>query len=267
MASDGESAGAAADKANHQASLVQSGQGTAVTESGTITHNDTSGGEAPEGAVGLTTTTVSAAAKEEGPRTDSPLTASRKRKSPGHDADLEPDDHLQPGDGVKKLKLAEPHREQPGRRPLAPPVDYSLLPAEIWHHIFTYCPPRSLGSLLRVNKLFNLYLDPSSMVHREVPVSMGPSALAVLKPAAIWRASRILFWPQMPSPLRSKSELDMWRLACSPRCQYCNKSDPRFRSSSSQPPHPGPGMDGIAIIWPFAIRVCAACLLQKTTKV
>ncbi|KAK0730546.1 hypothetical protein B0H67DRAFT_548476 [Lasiosphaeris hirsuta] len=196
-------------------------------------------------------------------------TLSRKRKSPGHDAGSRPIDALRPGDGPKKVKLAEDNGNQFEQSSVGgrlPGGDKSLLSAEIWHHIFTFCPPKLLGNLLRVNKLFNLYLDPSSSVHRKFPISVTHTALAPLKPNAIWQASRRLFWPQMPTPLRSKAELDMWRLICSPRCQNCNKPDTRDRATSHNASRPSPGREGVAIIWPFATRACASCLLQTSIK-
>lgn len=147
--------------------------------------------------------------------------------------------------------------------------DRALLPPQIWHHIFTFCPPRSLGVLLVVNKLFNLYLDPASAVSREAPVTdpFKSGALVSLKPNAIWQASRRLFWPNMPAPLQSKTELDMWRLACSNRCQSCGKPDGRDSSFPFDVRHPGPGADGVAALWAFGIRMCASCLVENSTKV
>ena len=143
----------------------------------------------------------------------------------------------------------------------------SLLPDEILHHIFTFCHPKSLGNLLRVNKLFRLYLDPTLSSHREVPVSVTHGALSALKPNAIWQVSRRLFWPQMPTPLHARQELDMWRLACSLRCQDCNRLGARDKMRPIDMSRPGPGSGGVAVVWPFAIRVCASCLLKKSIKV
>jgi len=185
--------------------------------------------------------------------------ASKKRKQPERNPDSSP--RL---GGSKKVKLAEDLAREPSHFPVG--GDKSLLPAEIWHSIFTFCPPKSLGNLLRVNKLFNLYLDSSSTVRRD-PVSVKPGALVVLEPSAIWRASRRLFWPQMPAPLRSRAEIDMWRLACTPKCQNCGRTDDRDRSSPSDAIRPGPGLNGVAIIWPFATRACASCLLKASVKV
>ncbi|KAL2261851.1 hypothetical protein VTK26DRAFT_3171 [Humicola hyalothermophila] len=162
---------------------------------------------------------------------------------------------------IKRVKLAE---AAPTRSSLC--LDKSLLPPEVWHYIFTVCPPKTLGNLLSVNKLFNLYLDPASSVNREVPVSVTGSALTCLKPNAIWRASRRLFWPQMPAPFHSKTELDMWRLICSPRCQDCGRLDVRNQKTSLDTRHPGPGSEGVAVVWPFAARLCASCLLKNTVK-
>ncbi|KAK4229502.1 hypothetical protein QBC38DRAFT_471980 [Podospora fimiseda] len=149
------------------------------------------------------------------------------------------------------------------------PGDRSILSPQIWHHIFTFCPPKSLGNLLAVNKQFNCYLDPASTLDAEIPRAIPPKTdalVAYLKPNDIWRASRRLFWPNMPTPLRSKTELDMWRLACSKKCQFCNKTDSRDRSLPFDPRHPGPGSEGTAAIWAFGTRTCASCLVENSTK-
>jgi hypothetical protein len=195
---------------------------------------------------------------------------SRKR-SPVEDLDSPSLDTRASAEGFKKVRLNGHDASQPSQPSSARDSllvsDKSLLPPEIWHHIFTFCPPRSLGTLLRVNKLFNAYLDASSSLHRKLPLSASPSSLSPLKPAAIWQASRRLFWPQMPAPLRSMDELDMWQLICTPRCQSCQKSVPKASWALSPPQAPSPGPDGIAVVWPFAMRLCVACLLQKSIKV
>ncbi|KAK3394846.1 hypothetical protein B0H63DRAFT_59927 [Podospora didyma] len=197
---------------------------------------------------------------------DDRLAVSRKRKSP---EDSERNDASWPGnEGSKKVKLSEDHATQLSSSSgtgASQGQDNSLLPAEIWHHIFTFCPPKSLGNLLCVNKLFNNYLDPSS-VRREFPVSEATTTLSTLKPNAIWQASRRLFWPYMPAPLRFKTELEMWRLACSRSCEACKKLSSREEASPADPLHPGPGVDGVALIWPFGSRLCGSCLLQQSVK-
>ena len=146
------------------------------------------------------------------------------------------------------------------------PHDKSLLPAEIWHQIFTFCPPRLLGLLLQVNKSFNAYLDPSSSDHPITPLSR--SAIQIMKPDAIWQTSRRLFRPGMPLPLIGKSELDMWKLACCFSCQFCGKK--RSHQNPMLPLdqwRPGPGENGVVPIWSFGIRTCGPCLQQRSSKV
>jgi hypothetical protein len=78
-----------------------------------------------------------------------------------------------------------------------------------------------------------------------------------------------LFSPDMPPPLRSMTELESWRLLCSTRCQACNKPDGRTEQEqlSSDIWHPGPGMNGVTAVWPFALRACGPCILNRTVKV
>lgn len=162
---------------------------------------------------------------------------------------------LKPDDIKKKYRTPEVHLHQ----------DKSLLPAEIWHYIFTFIPPRELGLLLRVNKSFNASLDPSSSGNSVTPLSK--SALQLLKPDSIWQASRHHHYRSlMPSPLQGKSELDMWRLACSFSCQFCGKKRPDS-SVPSDSWHPGPGENGVVPIWSFGVRACGLCLQERTSKV
>lgn len=160
---------------------------------------------------------------------------------------------------VKPDSDSEPYRTPEGRLCR----DKSLLPAEIWHHIFTFCHPRVLGRLLQVNKSFHTYIDPSR------PSSITPvaaSALQILQPDAIWRASRLLFRHGMPGPLIGKSELDMWRMVCNTSCQFCRKPQ-AISPAPSDPWHAGPGQSGVVRIWAFGIRTCGSCLEAKSTKV
>ncbi|TGO43097.1 hypothetical protein BHYA_0003g00510 [Botrytis hyacinthi] len=142
-------------------------------------------------------------------------------------------------------------------------LNRSVLPAEIWHHIFTFTAPKTLGNLLQVNKSFNKYLDPSS---DSTIVPLSKSSVQVLKPDAIWRASRRLFQPLMPVPLVGQTELDMWRLCCSNSCQFCSKKNSIANIVQSDQWHLGPGENGVIPIWPFAVRSCGICLLQHAIK-
>ncbi|PVH82965.1 hypothetical protein DL98DRAFT_455911 [Cadophora sp. DSE1049] len=140
--------------------------------------------------------------------------------------------------------------------------DKSLLPAEIWHHIFTFCPARSLGCLMRVNKTFNMYLDP--LPHPPL-VPLSKSALWLLSSDNIWRYSRqSINLHGLPTPLSGKSELEMWRIACGSLCQFCGKA--RQPNLVVDQWHPGPGEKGVIPVWPFGIRTCGPCLLKQSTK-
>ena len=191
---------------------------------------------------------------------------SRKRKSPENSLDNARGETSLSSEPVKKVKLDGDH--EPGvKHQSQVPWNRSVLPAEVWHHIFTFCPPRTLGSMLSVNKLFNVYLDPSSSISVEPPSSSPGSTARTLKPNAIWQASRRLFWPHMPAPLQDKTELDMWRLSCSPSCPSCGKRSPAGLSYSIDQWRPGPGVDGVAAVWQFGIRRCGQCLLSQSKKV
>lgn len=186
----------------------------------------------------------------------------RKRKSSDDTSDS--DNGRIAHASVKKVKLAESIKEHQDDD--SPSSDWSQLPAEVWQYIFTLCPPRTLGRLLRVNRLFNVYLDPSSTIQCEQPRPLSRSAVSMSRPNAIWQSSRRRFWPNMPSPLQDHTELYMWQLSCSSSCQHCGSSM-HSQEDFGDLWQCGPGKDGIAIIWPFATRSCGLCLLSKSTKV
>ncbi|GKT99269.1 hypothetical protein FLAG1_01360 [Fusarium langsethiae] len=140
------------------------------------------------------------------------------------------------------------------------------LPGEIWQHIFTLVPPRDLGRLLIVNKLFHVFLSPSAVGSAQQPSDV-PSSLPPLKPDAIWQASRRLFWPRMPAPLKGKSELQMWRLVCSTSCQLCGcKSQKNPRSSKNEAWRSGPGPADVCPIFSFCVFTCGNCLKKNGVK-
>ncbi|KAI0478680.1 hypothetical protein GGR56DRAFT_631308 [Xylariaceae sp. FL0804] len=152
------------------------------------------------------------------------------------------------------------------RIPVALGSDKSCLPAEIWHYVFTFLPPKALGNLLCTNRLFHTYLDLSSPFHCSSPASLNSTLISKSKPEAIWQASRRGFWPEMPSPLRGKSELEMWRFACQQGCQFCDKVKPDLPSPPSNPWQTRPDSDGYRVIWSFAIRCCRHCLFRRIIK-
>ncbi|KAH6895158.1 hypothetical protein B0T10DRAFT_208709 [Thelonectria olida] len=140
------------------------------------------------------------------------------------------------------------------------------LPAEIWQRILTLVPPKALGRLLSLNKLFHafLYSDPSV----DVPSRRSASKCIVkpLQPNAIWRQSRLRFMSRIPSPLKGKTELDMWRLVCSRSCQICGRKGDLESFNSTDKRYRGPGAKGVYPVFPFGVALCGSCLLSKSVK-
>jgi hypothetical protein len=188
--------------------------------------------------------------------------ASKKRKSPASEAGGSERGGPQTTETRKKARHDPEVQSDKGTA-----SDKSLLAPEVWHHIFTFCPPKTLGNLLSVNKLFHQYLNPSSSEQDDYPPSTLGGVLSTLKPHDIWQSSRRLFWPRMPAPLRSMSELNMWRLLCSTKCQECSKSSAGSSETAADNVHNGPGAEGVTLIWPFGVRVCGPCLLAIGVKV
>ncbi len=195
-------------------------------------------------------------------------TRTKKRKSPSH-SQHEQHHHYDtdPASSTKGHKRVK-HGDGAQEKQAWVHGDWSLLPPEIWHHIFAFCSPKALGNLLQVNRQFNSYLCSLSPQTWPATVSSKSGALDALKPIAIWQASRRLHFPGMPAPLRSKTELEMWRLVTATKCQSCGKmGDGEIPHAVDDPLRSGPGLTGVAIAWPFASALCGRCLLEKGKKV
>lgn len=146
------------------------------------------------------------------------------------------------------------------------PLDRSQLPMEIWHHIFSFLDPKTLGILLRVDRAFHSFL--TSKDHDPLGSSSVDGILRPVSSSSIWSSSRKLFHPGMPRPLANMTELDMWKLIGTTSCEACGKNNltnptPTAPSTLEK----GPGFDGVRIFWPFAIRTCLQCFLKYTKKV
>ncbi|KAM0342485.1 hypothetical protein ACHAPU_009560 [Fusarium lateritium] len=140
------------------------------------------------------------------------------------------------------------------------------LQPEIWQHILTLVPPRDLGRLLAANKLFRAFLTPFAA---DLPTRLNavPSCLLGLKPDAIWQASRRLFCPRMPAPLKGRTEVQMWRLVCSVSCQFCgSRSQKKSLPSNNEAWRSGPGPGDVCPIFPFCVFTCGTCLRKKGVK-
>ncbi|KPM40002.1 hypothetical protein AK830_g6551 [Neonectria ditissima] len=167
---------------------------------------------------------------------------------------------------AKRVRIDEDEPGSPTGVPESAVDRAHQLPAEIWHHIFTFLPPRALGRLLSVNKLFHTCLQPCSSVSVSPHHSASHTALQPLKPDLIWQTSRRLFWPRMPAPLKGKSELEMWRLACSLSCQFCSLKGDLQNTAASDQWHRGPGAKGVSPIFPFSVSTCGSCFTSNSVK-
>lgn len=189
---------------------------------------------------------------------DDPSDMSKKRKLPSDEEDIPFKDssHIVRTDDHKRIKTGESRL----------PSDRSQLPAEIWQHIFLFTVPRVLGRLLQVNKKFRGCLDSSYPTPSSVLAPSSRSVLRVQSPEAIWQTSRRLFRLGMPSPLQDRSELEMWKLACGQRCQFCDRKG-QIIAKPMDKWHPGPGENGVTPVWPFGILSCGSCLQNNSIKV
>lgn len=136
------------------------------------------------------------------------------------------------------------------------------LPPELWQHVFSFCSLADLGRLIQVNRSFLSHLTDV----RSVSTSKSDSGrLHLLKSESLWASARNALLAKPPKPLPGFTELQMWQLAWSKRCQFCNKLD--AHTPGERIWQQGPGDAGVRVIWPFAIRACGPCLLQQCQTV
>ena len=141
------------------------------------------------------------------------------------------------------------------------------LPIAIWQHIFCFVPPVSLGRLLRVNRAFNTCLTAGD-ANQQYPKPSNSGDSRTLNPDIIWAASRNLFCPGLPKPIRGLLELEMWRLLRGRHCQLCGEvKDPSSIISSESPWELGPGETGVRVVWPWSVRLCGRCIQVHSEKV
>jgi hypothetical protein len=157
----------------------------------------------------------------------------------------------------KKRKLASP------RTSISSDLGWCAgLPPAVWQHIFLSCSLKDLGRLMQVNRSFLLYLTD---VHNVSMSKADAGCLRLLKSESVWASARNAHFPKPPKPLPGFSERQMWQLAWSKRCQFCNKA------SSSIPGEKiwqkGPGPTGVRTVWPFGTRACGPCLMENCQTV
>lgn len=136
------------------------------------------------------------------------------------------------------------------------------LPPAVWQHIFSFCSLADFGRLIQVNRSFHSYLTDVSNVSLSKPEH---GCLHLLKSEAMWASARNAFHPNAPRPLPGLTELQMWQLVRSKRCQFCNKLD--TSAPGEQIWQKGPGEAGVRTIWPFSIKACGPCLMQQCQTV
>ncbi|KAF2705102.1 hypothetical protein K504DRAFT_460873 [Pleomassaria siparia CBS 279.74] len=184
----------------------------------------------------------------------------RKPDTPARDAQrdslptkrkAEDDDHVAQ-DKRRRLETASGSSTPAGLQPCAG------LPPAVWQHIFLSCPLTTLGRLLQVNRSFHSYL---SDVRNVSPSKPGSGFLRLLKSESIWASARNAHPTKPPKPLPGFSELQMWQLLWSKKCQFCHS--PNNFTPGDKIWHKGPSATGVRTIWPFGIRSCGPCLLQR----
>ncbi|KAF2789925.1 hypothetical protein K505DRAFT_365172 [Melanomma pulvis-pyrius CBS 109.77] len=132
------------------------------------------------------------------------------------------------------------------------------LPPAVWQHIFLSCPLAALGRLLKVNRSFHSYL---SDVRHVSPPKPDSGFLRLLKSESIWASARNAHPTKPPKPLPGFSELQMWQLVWSKKCQFCDRQS--VFTPGEKIWQKGPSVTGVRTIWPFGIRACGPCLLQR----
>lgn len=158
----------------------------------------------------------------------------------------------------KRRKLDDP--------PFSPAIhhldDCAGLPPQIWQHVFLFCSVFTLGRLLQVNRSFHSYLTD---VHTPPLSKPDKGFVPLIKSESIWSSARNAHPTKPPRPLPGLSEVKMWQLVLGKTCQFCNKRP--SLTPGDKVWQKGPGEDGVRIIWPFAVRSCGSCLLQRCQKV
>lgn len=159
----------------------------------------------------------------------------------------------------KKPKLRSPSPSASSSRSLRPCAG---LPPAVWQHVFLSCPLADLGRLIQVNRAFLSYLTDVSNVSSFPPDS---GRLRLLKSESLWASARNALPIKPPKPLPGLSELQMWQLVWSKRCQFCGKAN--AFTPGERIWQKGPGDTGVRTIWPFAIKSCGPCLVQHSQTV
>lgn len=199
--------------------------------------------------------------------TDATAGAQSDRLTPKHGLDDVDDTHLNKRIRVEsdeEALLSDSLPTSSAHLPDSPPASSAHLPVEVWQSVFSHLPPPELFRMMRVNKCLKSYLDGTYIKNR--PSEAG--SLRILDVESLLARWRTLHVPNMPKPLESHSELEMWRLIRGIRCEFCGKVDEQPRRPIPVDVwHGGPSMSTTRVIWPFASRSCGECLFKSCEKV
>ena len=149
------------------------------------------------------------------------------------------------------------------------PASMSKLPPELWQYVFTFLPPMSLGRLLLVNREFNTLLTPGNALPKAQRYDAKQRLVidSLQDQDHIWSSARRAYFPVMPRPMTSMTELELWKLLRRRSCQFCGKRATNdLASSNSSLWNSGPGPDNVRVIWPFAVISCGSCLTTRLVK-
>lgn len=160
----------------------------------------------------------------------------------------------------KKPRLPTPQEDR------SPKVALERLPDALLQHIFSYVDPIGLARLSRTSKRVSTLLNPSLRL-ADIGQRQPHNVYAVRSQDSIWAASRRRHLPAMPKPLKGLSESAQFALTFASKCQFCQKVFPLLGSAQFDPWKAGPGNGNTRAIWPFRIRGCSACILQRICKV
>lgn len=160
----------------------------------------------------------------------------------------------------KRPRLPTPMERQ------MPKTSLEDLPDALLQHIFSYVDPVALARLIGTSKRLNLLLDSRLKLARSND-ELANNVYTLRSQDSIWHISRRRYLPTMPKPMKGLSDRAQLALTFNSTCQYCGKGSVPANPGTSNPWKAGPGKLASRAVWPFRIRGCSACILQRVRKV
>lgn len=147
-----------------------------------------------------------------------------------------------------------------------PDVTFEHLSDAVLQHIFSYVDPVALARLSRTTRRIAILLGSTGHLPN-VGQKQHDDLYALRSPDSVWATSRRRYLPAMPKPLKDLPERVQFALTFGKKCQFCTKTLPPSASEHTNQWKSGPGDSSTRAIWPFRMRGCGACILQRTRKV